>query len=367
MRVLWLVRENLERHPGGDTVQIVETARALRAMGVQVDFSAEPRANLAGYDAVHLFHLDRLWENEAHARRIRTVGIPAVLSPIYWPAEEFDRGGRTGLQGLMARALGSEAYRTLRLFQRWALQRALDPRPSRWTRPPGRFRRSVEALLGAVRVLLPNSRAEAEHIRAYSGIESRFVVVPNAARADIYRPPGRPWPEGRSGVLCVGRIEPRKNQLMLIRALRGTGAPLTLVGRAGRFSERYYRQCASEAGDDVRFLDFRSPAELSDLYGRALVHACVSWYETPGLVNLEAALCGCAVVATPGGCTREYLAEGACYCVPGSAASIRQAIEAALKCGPSAALAGRVAREFTWEEAAKRTLEGYGLAVAAPT
>ncbi|HQL53937.1 MAG TPA: glycosyltransferase family 1 protein, partial [Phycisphaerae bacterium] len=85
MRVLWLVRENLTRHPGGDTVQILQTAEALRRRGITVDL-AHDRDDLAGYDLVHLFHLDRLWENVGHAQRIRQAGLPAVLSTIYWPS-----------------------------------------------------------------------------------------------------------------------------------------------------------------------------------------------------------------------------------------------------------------------------------------
>lgn len=188
----------------------------------------------------------------------------------------------------------------------------------------------------------------------------RVVVVPNAVDEDaLGEREDLPF-ERRTGVLCVGRIEPRKNQLNLIRALREADIPLTLAGQVGRFNRAYARQCQREAGRNVRFIG-RQPAEaLGRLYGRHAVHACVSWYETPGLVNLEAACCGCALVATSGGCTREYLGDEAVYAEPGDPASIRSAIDSAMRRGPSAMLAERVRREFTWEMAARRTLEAYG-------
>ncbi len=363
MRVLWLVRENLTRQAGGDTVQILATATALRRRGVVVDLSHDRDAEPAGYDLVHLFHLDRLWENESHGRRLRARRTPAVLSPIYWPSDEFDRAGRVGLQGFLARVLGSESYRSLRLLQQWGLECLRRPNPFAWRKPPGRFRSSAESLLRTVAVLLPNSRAEQEQIERYFGVCPPSVIVPNAADAEFYRPAREPWPHNRKGVLCVGRIEPRKNQLAVIRALAGTGIPLTLVGRPGRYTRGYFRRCRREAGPTVRFVDFQGPAELRDLYRSALVHVCASWYETPGLVNLEAALCDCAIAATPHGCVREYLGDGARYCRPDDPASIRAAIETASLQGPVAGLRDRIARDYTWEAAASKTLEAYRFAL----
>jgi glycosyltransferase involved in cell wall biosynthesis len=166
-------------------------------------------------------------------------------------------------------------------------------------------------------------------------------------------------------VLCVGRIEARKNQLALIRALAGTGIRLRLVAQPVDSRRPYHRQCLREAGDAVELLPWRQPKDLRDVYRRSLVHACASWYETPGLVSLEAALCGCAVVSTVKGSAREYLLDGAHYCEPGDVASIRRAVERALSSGPARGLAERVAAEYTWEAAARRTLEGSEMALAA--
>jgi glycosyltransferase involved in cell wall biosynthesis len=364
MRVLWPVREDLIRQAGGDTVQILSTAEILRRRGVRIHLSGEPRPDFSGYDLVHLFHLDRLWENECHCRRIRAQNRPAVLSPIYWRSDEYDRLGRFGVQAVFARTFGSEAYSSVRIAQQWLFHCAMRPDPLRYGGPTVSFHRSAEFVLSTVSVLLPNSRAEQEQIEGAFRARPMVTVVPNAADLDVFRPMPDPRPQYREGVLCVGRIEPRKNQLLLIRALRGSEIPLTLVGESGRHSRRYARRCIQEADANVCLTGFRPPAELCTLYRSAKVHACVSWYETPGLANLEAALCGCAVVATPGGCTREYLGDEAHYCAPDDPDSIRCAIAAAMSKGPSASLANRIAREFTWEAAADKTLEAYQLALA---
>ncbi|MGD8450304.1 MAG: glycosyltransferase family 4 protein [Phycisphaerae bacterium] len=364
MRALWIVRENLTQHPGGDTTQILRTADALRARGVEVELSSESAAPLAGCDVVHLFHLDRLWENEAHCRRIRAAGRPAVLSTIYWPPDEFDRGGRAGVQGRLARLAGSRTYENLRLFQRWVLHVARHPsaaalRARRWG-----FHDAARHVLETAAVILPNSRAEQDAIRQHFGVDRPTVVVPNAADASAFDAPSSDAPPERAGVLCVGRIEPRKNQLALIEALNPAGTPLTLVGQPGRYSHTYYRRCLRAAGPNVTFLGQQRPRALGDLYRRARVHACVSWYETPGLASLEAALCGCNLVITPGGSTREYFGDNAHYCTPNDVASIRRAVEAALAAPPPARLTERVRTEYTWSAAAEKTLEAYQLAAS---
>lgn len=390
MRVLWLVRRGLTDTPGGDSTQIVQTAAALRRLGVEIELSEYAAPPLAGFDLAHLFHLDRLWENHPHARRLTAAKLPFVLSTIWWPADEFDRAARTGVQGLLARTLGSGVYANLRVWQRAAMHAAATR--SLRALYPGfiSFRNSAGELLRSAAVILPNSQAEREQIERYFQVIRPAVIVPNAADQAVFGPPHemgsantvltgarseaestgwKPVPyrsdpaPGREGVLCVGRIEPRKNQLALITSLRDTMIPLTIVGPVGRFNGGYARRCRRAGGSQTRFLHAQPPQTLRDLYHRTAVHACVSWYETPGLVNLEAALCGCAIVSSTGGCPREYLGDDAEYAEAGDPRSIRAAVERALARGPSPALAERIRREFTWDAAARATLKAYELAL----
>jgi len=364
MRVLFLVRENLTTHPGGDTVQVLQTAAALRTRGHDVTLSSAARPALTGHDVVHLFHLDRLWETVGWCRQLRHARVPAVLSTIYWPPDEFDRGGRRGWQGRLARLAGSGSYRTLRIAQRGLID-AL--RGGHWTRFDHRllrFRSAVRYVFDTVRVLLPNSAAERDAIAAEFGAAPPAVIVPNAVDLDTFGPPaGADERAGRHGVLCVGRLEPRKNQLALIRALRDTDTPLTFIGQAGRYSRDYAEACRLAAGPLVTFAGPADAPRLRDAYRAAAVHACPSWYETPGLASLEAALCGCALVVTPGGSTREYFGDEAHYARPDDDASLGAAVAAALAAGPPPTLPTRVAAQYTWAATAAATEAAYQQAV----
>ncbi|MGE3181611.1 MAG: glycosyltransferase family 4 protein [Phycisphaerae bacterium] len=364
MRVLWCVRRDLTAHPGGDTTQIIKTAEAVRSLGTQVDISEDMRPHLEGYDLAHLFHLDRLWENEYHARRLVAARVPFVLSTIWWPASEFDASAREGLQGALARTFGSGTYASLRVVQRAAMH-ALQSRSLRFAHSRLlHFRNAARYLLEHASVILPNSVAEQIEIERAFGMAPACVVVPNAADGAIFAMPENGGMT-REGVLCVGRIEPRKNQLNLIRAVRDSEISLTLVGPVGRFNQRYADRCRAEAGTNVRFLGSQDATGLRKLYQAARVHACVSWYETPGLASMEAALCGCELVVTPGGCTREYFDGHAEFAEPGAPASIRRAIENAMSRSSAAQLAARIREDYSWEAAARATVRAYEEALRA--
>lgn len=362
MRVLWCVRRNLTDNPGGDTTQILNTAAAVRAAGVDVEMSDAVAPSFDGFDVVHLFHLDRLWEIHHHARRLVAAKKPYVLSTIWWPATEFDAAAREGVQGALARMFGSENYASFRVIQR-ALLHAAQAKSLRFIHPRiMRFHAAARFVLQQAAAILPNGVAEQREVERAFGVERPCVVVPNAADASLFEPPADE--ANRAGVLCVGRIEPRKNQLNLIRALRDTDIPLTLVGPVGRFNRRYAQRCRELATPNIEFLDARPPEELRTLYQQAQVHACVSYYETPGLASMEAALCGCELVVTPGGCTREYFDGHAEFADPRDPATIRTAIEHAMQTDKAAALAQRIRKEFSWKAAAAATIRGYELALA---
>jgi glycosyltransferase involved in cell wall biosynthesis len=162
-------------------------------------------------------------------------------------------------------------------------------------------------------------------------------------------------------VLSAGRIEPRKNQLALLRAMRGTGVPIVVLGDVVPGHESYERQCRRAADEDVRFV--RRLAHDNPLLGSAYAAcgclALVSWFETPGLVALEAGMSGVPLVLPQGGCAREYFGEKAAYVKPNDLASIRRAVLAAVSTERDPALAEQVRLAFSWKAAARATREGY--------
>ncbi|NDC36721.1 MAG: glycosyltransferase [Proteobacteria bacterium] len=160
-------------------------------------------------------------------------------------------------------------------------------------------------------------------------------------------------------VLCVGRLESRKNQLMLLKALEDSEVPVVLVGGGFTYQPEYAEAVRNfKRRGETLVLGRLEPEMLAAAYAAAKVHALPSWYELPGLVSLEAASYGCAVVVTDNGTARDYFGDCAMYCNPGDEQSIRKAIEAALAAPVSPTLRA-VVEQFRWDSIGPTTVTVY--------
>jgi glycosyltransferase involved in cell wall biosynthesis len=212
---------------------------------------------------------------------------------------------------------------------------------------------------------LPNSNAEARQlVTLFRADPERIVVVPNGVLGSFQRALPTLY-RSRYGdddfVLFVGRIEPRKNASGLIRAVRSLGLPLVVVGDHPAEARRYFEECRIEGGNEVSWLgaiDHDDPL-LASAYAAARVFALPSWFETPGLAALEAALAGAPIVITPFGSTREYFGNHVHYARPDRTDSIARAIVRAWSQEPDPRLADFVASNYLWPDIAKRTVEVY--------
>jgi glycosyltransferase involved in cell wall biosynthesis len=163
-------------------------------------------------------------------------------------------------------------------------------------------------------------------------------------------------------VLCVGRFEfPRKNQLALVEALKGTGLPLVFIGGPDAGHESYFEKCRAAAGPEVRFLP---PMRHDDPVFRSAFHACKvlvqpALLESPGLAGLEGALGGANVATTEGGSTREYYADCAWYFSPKDPDSIREAVRAAYQAPRDGRMKSRALELFTWDKIAPAQKAAY--------
>jgi glycosyltransferase involved in cell wall biosynthesis len=162
-------------------------------------------------------------------------------------------------------------------------------------------------------------------------------------------------------VLSVGRIEPRKNTLALIRAIQPLGLPLVVIGEAHPAFPRYAQDCRRAGGDRVVWLgqlDHHDPL-LASAYAAARVFALPSWFETPGLAALEAALAGSAVVITPYGSTWDYFGDLVEYARPHHTAEIGRAVAKCWEEGADPRLSRRIATHYLWPKVAQMTAEAY--------
>jgi len=351
MRVLFVNRPDADERPGGDTVQMHETARALRDLGLEVDEHLGPSSTeqMSRYDVVHLFNLQTPFFTAPEAAKAKLAGVKLAVSTIYW---DFAAEIRLATSPHWMR-LEKLAGRGLALaIARWRAKAAAPEE-----------RQCMRQILRDADVLLPNSRMEIDRLRHISSVLGTVAVVPNAIDSGRFDP-SRAFPlpawalakglESKGYVLIAARIEQDKNQLAFCRATRELGKPIVLAGQT--IAPDIARECEKLGACCV------GPLRGDDMvaaYAHARVHALPSFRETPGLASLEAAAMGCAIVSTDWGSAAEYLGEDAYYCSPGSPDSMRSALESAWAAGSPVGLSERIRREYTWKSAAEATMKAY--------
>lgn len=363
MRVLFQSRKTLFSVPGGDTVQLEKTKEFLERLGVHVDISLDLEPETRGYDVVHVFNLMRGQETFLQVRNAKRAGRPVALSTIYGLYSEFDQKARGGVAGIVARTLGPFEFERAKVAARALLNGEVHA--GVWQVLLRGYYRTLRSIVRQVDVFLPNSESEMERVRQDFELQDAVhVVVPNAVDVGVFA--GASGQHGgiteREGVICVARIEGRKSQLELVRAVRDLPFTLRLVGKAAPNHRRYLEAVQAEAGPNTQLVGPVPHSELAAYYRSARVHALVSWMETPGLASLEAAAMGCNLVVTRKGDTHDYFGDDAFYCEPDDVISIREALLSAYETPVPEALGRRVRDLYTWERAAAKTLEGYRVA-----
>lgn len=366
MKVLFQSRSTLFSVPGGDTVQLMKTAESLRKLGITVDISTELEPSLAGYDLVHLFNLMRPQEVYVQAVNAKSQGKRVALSTIYGLYTEYERKARPGLAGFVSRHVSPWQIERLKVLARVITNREIG-RGSMLVAGFG-YKQLCGRVTKLADVFLPNSGSEMGRVHADfpQSREKPFVVVPNAVDETVFDPANVVVPESMKRfegcIVSAARIEGRKCQLELVRAVKGLDVDLVLIGKPAPNHVSYYEQIKREASDRIHFIGQVDHENLAQYYAVAKAHALVSWMETPGLSSLEAGAMGCNLVITDKGDTSDYFRDEAFYCDPESVESINIAVQKALSAPKSANLQNRIRSEYTWSKAAEMTLKGYTLA-----
>ncbi|MCS6950958.1 MAG: glycosyltransferase, partial [bacterium] len=356
-RVLMTTHQRALHMLGGGETQLLETLLALREQGTVADLSVSLRLPRECYDLIHAFSLYHMDKVEA----LEQTRQPLVVSTIFRDNSAF-----------YPVAVGTAIFRHEKaqqveeLLQAWKegrLQAQVDgpgvldePEPLKGVK---------KRIVQRANLLLPNCEWELGALRRYFRLGDKAAqVVPNAVRPERFlqaQPDAFVQRFGlRDFVLCAARIEPFKNQLMLLWALRDVDMPIVLAGKIS--DSEYGELCYRWANDRAHFVGELEPDLLASAYAAARVHAMPSWAETPGLTSLEAALAGCPIVVGNRGAEREYFGDFAYYCNPADVDSVREAVLQAWEDRDAAkreAFREYILMHYTWEHTARATAEAY--------
>jgi len=220
-----------------------------------------------------------------------------------------------------------------------------------------------DALRRARGVFTVSQSVRAELVARFGADPGRVRVVPNAA--DHFEP--LPREAGKDArILCLGHLEPRKNQELLLRALAlDPSLPGADFAGAAKGRERERLEALARElglGARARFLGPFEDAQLPALYARAAAAVFPARLEGFGIGPLEAlrARCPLAVSKIPahlevaGGAVASFAPDDPRAC----AAAIRAALAAPARC--------EAGKRYSWDASARALVEGWEQCLSGP-
>jgi glycosyltransferase involved in cell wall biosynthesis len=341
LKVLFFSYPSSFQNIGGGEILLLKLKEYVEKHGVEAKLFDMWKDKVKDYDVLHV--IGSVKDCLGLIQVCKSVGTKVAITPLFWSS--WNRAMNT---------FGSNREK-VDLTLRHAMKVVCPAFPS------ARRKMLLESDL-----IFPNSEMEKKQIsRLFAVPESKMEVVYNGVDQvftestpdEFHKRYGR-----EKFILSVGRIEPRKNQLNLIRAVKKMPqAKLVLIGNPVTGFEKYYQACKEEGEGFTRFLPAVGHHDpiLSSAYAACQLYALPAWFETPGMVGLEAVLAGAKLASTEGGSTREYYEPYAEFFNPASPDSIKDALERALRSQDTQAFKAHVLREFTWDSIAERTIAAY--------
>lgn len=334
MRVAINTYPNTNQNIGGIQMRVKRTFAELRSVGTDVVLFDQWNHEIRQFDILHSFKL----HHAAYELNLtsKSRGVKSVISTVLPPEFPVRRARIMGklwdrgvCQSLIAYTLYDQA-------------------------------RKADALIAV-------SNAEASLISSAFGVcREKIHIVPNCADANVYASADAELFRSQYGlskyVLAVGRVEPNKNQLRLIHAMRNIDMKLVIIGRVSDDSKDYAKKCAAVGGDQVLFIDhlpYHSPI-LASAYAGAEAFVLASVSEIAPNSTLEAAMAGTRVVVTRNALApAEWFGEDATYIDPLDESDIEAGIAAALRAPRSERMRRRILADYSWEAGAQKTLNVY--------
>ena len=310
--------------PGGGTTTLHKTYEYLHDSGFDVERFDPWTHNLSNFDLIH--HFGFAHGNFEWFKMLKNRGKSLAVTTMYYLPERPR-------------------------IQRWS-KKFLSRIPL--LKPPPTL---IRLMLDMADLVLPNSEGEKQLlIDIFGCAEEKLSIVPCGVDNRFYGASPEPFTEhyGLSDfLLCIGRFDPaQKNQLGLIRALKGVNIPLVFIGSATSGEESYRENCKNEAPGDTLFIDHLDPDDqlLASAFSAANTLVVPSYFEYPCMVAMEAFLAGTKVAITKDGTTREYFKDFATYFDPHSSSDIRESVQQAYNASPLSSEAQQYARaNFLWD------------------
>ncbi|MCS6175147.1 glycosyltransferase family 4 protein [Shewanella baltica] len=330
-QIVFATRKDYLLKKGGDTIQLLKTKSYLESLygyNIVIITDAMQLSHFPEAKIVHVFNLQTEKQTLEYVLEAKKHNKKVVLSTIYWNLlhsyvieASFSKFGSIRYAKFLSYIISFIVPFLNRLpGDRYLRRKYIEKRKN---------------IIDCCDMLLPNSYEELSVIESefgYSKLIEKAHVVPNAVDLDETSSSAK---DVKGGVLIVGRIEPNKNQLNFIKAIKKSKLKnelIYIIGRVGDY--KYYDLLKKESLTlpNLRFIEEIPYEDVVEYYKKCKVHVLPSFRESPGLVSLEALYYGCnIVVAEELFCPIKYyeFSKYGFVCDPYSSNSIALALEKA--------------------------------------
>ena len=373
---------------GGMSVYVRELARALGRRGHRIDIFTQPDdrrhdAVVDLYENVRIIHLKGKTN-----KKIAKSSLYAALPQFFHDLESFrtqqdikydvihSHYWLSGVLGAKARSWWDAphifTFHTIGAVKKQACAEENEPD----------VRMSNEKKLARLcdRIIVPTQKEKNDLVHFYDASQKKIQVIPCGVNLDRFKPLEKKSARRRLSiqiedpiVLYVGRYTPVKGLDRLLEAFRfiqhRPPVRLIMVGGDGEHSPMFQRLLSEAKALNIRnHLTFAGRIDQKKLplyYSAADVLVVPSYYESFGLVALEALACGTPVVTAPVGGMEMIVKDGVTgyvASVPGAkhfARLIKTVLSKQQTNDFSPAQVRASVTGFTWERSSSKMLEAY--------
>ncbi|MGL4730246.1 MAG: glycosyltransferase family 4 protein [Clostridium sp.] len=316
MKVLLCVRQDYLKNTGGDTVIIKQIYKGLKSLDLEVYINSGNIYSFKEYDIVHLFNINEVGQMYKYYKEAIKCRCKLVITPLYFNMEKY-YNYKNEKEKL-------KIWRSSNLYRQELLEKScLIICGSQWEKAllEKDFKKynKITVLKNGV------SEIEDENVPLYN-FEEHYDLS--------------------NYVLSVGKINERKNQLMLSKICNELNLQLVLIGGVNDCG--YLKKCLKYK--NVKYLGYMDNYNLFNAYKFAKVYALPSFMEITNLSALEAAGSGCNIVVTEEGAAREYFEGKAIYCSPYDEETVKKALIKAYYKRKNNVLKDYVFEKYNWND-----------------
>ena len=321
---------------GGVKTQVRALKQELEKLGVEVLlFDAWEKYSLMNIDLVHLFcaHIGTYHL----AKSIQALNMKLVVTPVFY-SRQSPRLIRSVLTITKPLSKIGIVYPYMIARELCSMATIVAPNTQK------------ECNLVQYGLRVPNARIKL----LPNGVDERFYYADPSLFINKY--------SIKDFILYVGHIGwQRKNLLPFLKVCQKIEIPLVLIGKI--IQNDYGKKCVEfikSRRNTILITDIEhTDPILASAYAACDTLVLPSYYETPGLVALEAGLAGAKIVITKYGGTDEYFKNYAQYVEPSSEYSIKQGILTSLEQKKSNELREHIKNNFLWKHAAEKLINIY--------